>query len=191
MESSSWPTWTFCPSCALRCANHAIDGRNDFGVAQIQLRLVERGLGLGGLRLSCAGTRLGHGDLLGSDLGIGERGLSLAKAGPGLLHDFLGGADAGRGSGDGGIGRSSRGNGLIVLLLGDLLLCHKSFVTRPIGVGCLGIGLGLDQPRLGFFDLLDGSRDSGFGIEHIGLRGMNLAAGAHLRDRHIELRRLR
>ncbi len=95
MESSSWPDLDVLADLGVAVANHAIDGRDDLGVAEIQLRLIERGLGLGGLRLTGAGTSLGDGDLLGSDLGVGERGLRLTETRFGLLHDFLRGADAG------------------------------------------------------------------------------------------------
>ena len=142
------------------------------------------------LRFTGTGASLGDGDLLGSDLGVGERGLRLAQTRLGLLHDFLRGANTGLDGGDGGIGGGGGGHGLIILLLGDFFFADQGCVTRQIDVGGLGVGLRLNQTGFGFLDLLGGSGDSGFGIEHIGLCGVNLAAGTYLRDRHIELRGL-
>ncbi len=142
------------------------------------------------LRLTGTGASLGDGDLLGSDLGIGERSLSLAETRLGLLHDFLRRANAGLEAATVALAEAAVVTGLIVLLLGDFFFADESFITRQIGVGVLGLGLRLNQSGFGFLDLLDGGRDSGLGVEHVGLGGMNLAAGTYLRDRHVVSRGL-
>ena len=165
---------------------HAVHGRDDVRVTQIELRRIELSLGTsdgGGLRL---GIGRAHGHTLLVGFGGIDTGRGLRDAGLGCVQLRAGNIDVALGLGESllvGDQRARRGVGIglrrVILLLGDLALFHERLVALKIGsrefrVGAALLHVGLGDREIRRLRLFVSSRSA----RQVRLRAEQLCLGA-------------
>ena len=167
----------------------AVGRSHDFGVAQVELGLIELRLRLLDLGLGLSGAGILRGHLLRTGLGVLQRRLRLRLALVGHAHAVCGGLLAGARIGQCGFGRVGRGHGGVELLLADHVFRDQRLVALQIGLRLGVVGLGLRHARLRGVQLLLRLRHAGLRAAHVGVGRAQIAAGVDGDDGHVDVGR--
>src|SRR4029079_13986723 len=180
-------------------ADDAGAGGLDGGVFEVQLRLLQRGLGLRDPRLRRGGSRLRDLQLLRRGLRGGQAGARLRGGAARLLRALLGDGDRSLRGDDlrlRRIGRRAcrirRGDRGVELLLRDLVLLHQPAEALDVARGLrrrrflLALArLRRDDIGLRDLDFTLGPGHAGFGLLHAARRGVDAGGRLDARDRHV------
>ena len=155
--------------------------RDDFGVAQVELRLVQLGTRLLHLRCRLVGFRLLHRYLLGRGTGIALCSLRCNRL---LLRDcdlFLRSNGIGLGGDHRSLIRLGSSYSLVILLLGDHVLFHQGRVALEIELRLGVVGFGLRNFRLRLVELSKSALYLCAGCQHIRICRRERAVGLQIR----------